>query len=187
VEVAPVVQTVVAAPACEVPCSACSTGVSQAAYVEGASVAAPADCPGCAASAGTPQYYSDSTTQPPAAPPAGPATPQPALKPEVAAPQNGTYGNEAGGTGSNQEQSVVPGPEPEENEAAGPEAEADPAAFQAPPLLGPQNDRTANRPTVDVHNAVYRQPARAAARVSTTAAKATPTVDANGWYSVKDR
>jgi hypothetical protein len=84
----------------------------------------------------------------------------------------------------------VPGPG--EDDATGPEA--DPAAtdsstlyeFQAPPLLGPQNDRTAHRPTVDIHNAVYRQPARQAVRVSTTVAKA-PLDDANGWESVKDR
>jgi hypothetical protein len=199
VEVAPVVQTVVAAPACEVPCSPCATGVSQAAYVEGAAVAAPADCPGCAASAGTPEYYSGSS-QPPAAPPAGqPETPPPSLKPPVPTPSDSTYGSGTNGTGTNgssaaEEKSVVPSPG--EDHATGPEAEPplDPAAdastsldLQAPPLLGPQNDRTANRPTVDVHNAVYRQPVRAAARVSTTAAKATPQVDANGWYSVKDR
>jgi hypothetical protein len=192
VEVAPVMQTVIAAPACETPCSACLTGVSRAAYVE----AAPADCPGCAASAGTPEYYGGSSSQPPAAPPAGqPETPPPSLKPPVeAAPEDRTYGNGSEADGAGAEQSVVPSPEADD--AAAPEAEGAAAGnedqstsldLQAPPLLGPQNDRTANRPTVDVHNAVYRQPARTAARVSTTAAKATPQVEANGWYSVKDR
>jgi hypothetical protein len=191
VELTPVVST----PACSTcsvaapcgACSACSTTVSQASYVEGA---APADCPGCAVAAGTPQYYPEATSQPPTAPAQGsPATPQPALKPEVAAPPASTYGEPTNGANSpSQEKSVMPGPaDPAEEDAAGPEA--DPAAdsstyFEAPPLLGPQNDRTANRPTVDVHNAVYSRPARQAARVSTTAAKVAPAVDANGWYAV---
>jgi hypothetical protein len=190
VELAPVVQTVVAAPACEVPCSACSTGVSQAGYVEGA----PADCPGCAATAGAPQYYEGSAT--PAPTPAGqPETPPPSLKPPVEAPANRTYGNEAEAAPSNQEKSVVPSPGTDDPEGPEADPEADPAAtgnedqstsldLQAPSLLKPQNDPMANRPTVDVHNAVYRQPARTATRVSTTAAKPAPPVDANGWYSV---
>jgi hypothetical protein len=70
--------------------------------------------------------------------------------------------------------------------------------------LGPQNDRTANRPTVDIHDAVYRQPARKATVGTTTVAKpltpastaapqtaapqtAAPQTDANGWYSVSER
>jgi len=66
----------------------------------------------------------------------------------------------------------------------------DASTYLAPPkLLGPSNDRTANRPTVDVWNAVYRQPAAGAA-VSTTVAKpvsATRTeaqIDSEGWVSV---
>jgi hypothetical protein len=119
----------------------------------------------------------------------------------VAAPAGQEYGAQrpadtADSVGA-PESSVVD-PKPEADDATGPEA--DPAAadtntfydFQAPPLLGPQNDRTANRPTVDVHNAVYSQPVRQA-RASTTAAKmatqssARPATDANGWYSVPER
>jgi hypothetical protein len=196
VEVAPVI----AAPACsacavEAPCSACSAGVSQVSYVEGAP--ATSSCANCAAEAGTPVYNSGPPA-PPASSQSGPATPQPELSGAVPEPADRSYGTQRptandGATGTSEaEKSVVPGPAPEDD-AAGPEA--DPAAstdsktsydLEAPPLLGPQNDRTANRPTVDIHNAVYRQPARQATRVSTTAAKAA-LPDANGWESVRDR
>jgi hypothetical protein len=204
VEVTPVVQTVVAAPASsaccvEAPCGGCPTCaagvVSQASYSE-ASVAS--DCPSCAATSSPVQYYGESTT-PSVSAPAGPATPQPALPANVPTPAESTYPG-ASSAQKPAESSVVD-PKPEADDAAGPEAEpeADPAAdastsyeFQAPPLIAPQNDRTANRPTVDVHNAVYSQPARQG-RVSTTAAKvatakpAAPATDANGWYSVSER
>ena len=207
VEVAPIVQTVVAAPACsacsvEAPCggcSSCAAGVSQAGYVESAPVAS--DCPSCAASSGAPYYGASAAV--PSGTISGPETPQPELSPEVAAPAGQEYGAqrpETSGTanGAQKPESSVVDPKPEADDAAGPEAEAGPEAdsgasyeFQAPPLIAPQNDRTANRPTVDVHNAVYSQPARQG-RISTTAAKvaapqAAPTVDANGWYSVAER
>jgi hypothetical protein len=51
-------------------------------------------------------------------------------------------------------------------------------------LFGPSNDKVAHRPTVDVHNAVYRQPVRNT-NVSTTVAK--PAAVANGWYGIADR
>jgi len=196
VEVAPVI----AAPACsacavEAPCSACSAGVSQVSYVEGAAPAT-SSCANCAAESGTP-VYNYGTPAPPASSQAGPPTPQPELNGAVPTPADPTYGTQRptgteGAAGSDAaEKAVSPGPA--EDDAMGPEA--DPAAstdsktsydLEAPPLLGPQNDRTANRPTVDIHNAVYRQPVRQATRVSTAAAKATLT-DANGWESVRDR
>ena len=202
VEVAPVAQTIIAAPACaacsvEAPCGGCSTctpAVSQVSYVESAPAA---DCPSCAATPSEPYYGSapaaSSTTS-------GPLTPRPELGAEIPTPAAPNYGAPAASSAQKPESSVVD-PKPEADDAAGPEAEpeADPAAdastsyeFQAPPLIAPQNDRTANRPTVDVHNAVYSQPARQG-RVSTTAAKvsaasqAAPATDANGWYSVSER
>jgi hypothetical protein len=69
------------------------------------------------------------------------------------------------------------------------DATADPnAALEAPQLLNPRNDLRANRPTVDVHHAVYRQ-AAATQRVSPAAARTTvkktqAEIDAEGWYSV---
>ncbi len=74
----------------------------------------------------------------------------------------------------------------------GPAADDASTYFPAPQLLGPTNDRTANRPTVDVWNAVYHQPAKAAS-VSTTVAKPAAIVrtrsqiDAEGWQSVPVR
>jgi hypothetical protein len=64
---------------------------------------------------------------------------------------------------------------------------ADESTLNAPQLLGPFNDQTASRPSVDVWHAVYRQPAETA-NVS-TAAKPTSQpsqaeIDAQGWYSV---
>lgn len=198
VEVTPIVTSVVAAPACsacsvEAPCggcSSCSAGVSQASYVESSPVAS--DCPSCAASAGEPYYRSSVPGQ--SGVPTGPATPQPALTPDVAEPTGRVFGAQRPDTTGttndvrNPEDSVVD-PKPEADDAAvGPEVEIpEPDAstsyeFQAPPLIAPQNDRTANRPTVDVHHAVYSSPVRHE-RVSTTAAK----VDATGWYSVSDR
>jgi hypothetical protein len=206
VEVAPVVQTVVAAPACsacsvEAPCggcSACSAGtVSQASFTAAAPVAA--DCPSCAATSSPVQYYGGSTSSPSASSgAAGPETPQPQLEGNVPTPAEPSY---PGASSAQKPESSVVDPKPEADDAAGPEAEpkADPSTdastsydFQAPPLVAPQNDRTANRPTVDVHNAVYRQPVHHG-RVSTTAAKvstasqSTPATDANGWYSVSER
>jgi len=51
--------------------------------------------------------------------------------------------------------------------------------FEAPKLFNPR-DRTANRPSVEVHNAVYSQ------QVTHHAASHVPAseVDANGWYAV---
>jgi hypothetical protein len=64
---------------------------------------------------------------------------------------------------------------------------ADESTLNAPQLLGPFNDQTASRPSVDVWHAVYRQPA-AIAKVNTSAKPAPPRsqaeVDAEGWYSV---
>jgi hypothetical protein len=77
----------------------------------------------------------------------------------------------------------APSPQPDDAVEATPPNKS--ASFDAPQLLGPVNDKTAHRPTVDVHNAVYRQPARST-NVSTTVA-AKPAMDANGWYGVANR
>jgi len=187
VEVAPVV---VADPCAA--CATCAPAVSQTVYTEGA-VAAPA-CINCAAApAGQPVYeYGGSSAQGGAN--VGPQTPQPALKPEVATPGESQYPPApppAEGTKPEEESVVDPKPEADDNDAATPPDNSTSLDFpEAPPLVPPQNDRTANRPTVDVHNAVYRQPVRQSP-VSTTAAKpvvqasSAPKMDANGWYSAR--
>lgn len=65
------------------------------------------------------------------------------------------------------------------------EPEADPAAFQAPQLLHPNNDLRANRPTVDVHHAVFRQaaPAKAVSTAARPVAKTQAELDAALWHS----
>lgn len=199
------------------PCSACagaSTVVEQAAFTSPVTTVAPSSgCSSCAESSSGAQYYPQPAATPSAIPQSaplntGPPTPQPELATEPApaagsqqygaqrpesAPANSSSSTPANGSGPNPpEQSVVePKALPDEDATTGPEA---PSALQAPPLLGPQNDRTANRPTVDIHDAVYRQPARKATVGTTTVAKpltptstAAPQTDANGWYSVSER
>lgn len=199
------------------PCSACAgstTVVEQAAFTSPVTTVAPASgCSSCAEGSGVPTYYSQPAAASAAiqqAAPAnqGPETPQPELATEPAppassqqygaqrpasAPATGNSATPKNGSGPNPpEESVIePKALPDEEATTGPE---NPSTFQAPPLLGPQNDRTANRPTVDIHDAVYRQPARKATVGTTTVAKpltptstGAPQTDANGWYSVSER
>jgi hypothetical protein len=171
-------------------------------------------CSSCAeGTSSVPSYYSQ-----PAAAPAnvlqtaplntGPSTPQPELATEPAPPvgtgvydanrpespaaasaADATKGPEAPAEKS----TLAPKPLSDSEEAPATPAASDPSTFQAPPLLGPSNNRTANRPTVDIHDAVYRQPARKATVGTTTVAKpltpasTAPQTDANGWYSVSER
>ena len=196
------------------PCSACagaSTVVDQAAFTSPVTTVAPASgCSSCAEGSGAPTYYSQPSAAPAAIPQTapvtsqGPPTPQPALTPEPAPPAgSSTYGTNRpetpaadatkGPEAPVEKSTLVPSPESDLGDEPAKPA-SDTSTFQAPPLLGPQNDRTANRPTVDIHDAVYRQPARKATVGTTTVAKpltpastASPQTDANGWYSVSER
>jgi hypothetical protein len=85
--------------------------------------------------------------------------------------------------GSGATQPAVPAAAPD------PAPVPDAATFNAPQLLGPNNDRTASRTTVDVWNAVYHQPAKTATVSHETARPAAPQrsqaeINAEGWYSV---
>ena len=199
------------------PCSACAGGttvVEQASYASPVTTVVPAagcsSCAGAAPSVPQVQYASPAPT--PAGPPpttinAGPETPQPALAPHEGTPSTALYPNSTttGTAGS----TPAATPETKPADATKTEAEktilqpqplddADPAGdkatFQAPQLLYPQNNPTANRPTVDIHDAVYRQPARKANVNTTTVAKpatpvstgSAPQTDAYGWYQVAE-
>jgi hypothetical protein len=135
-------------------------------------------CAGCASSAGTPYYE----TAPAAAAPGGSSLPQPEIGPNEAAPSEAQYpGTPVDGGGATPDVAPPATPDP------APTGEA--STFNAPQLLGPGNDRTANRPSVDVWNAVYQRPV-AKATVSHTAKRAVAPqrtqaeIDAEGWYSV---
>jgi hypothetical protein len=209
-----VIEPVVSASACSActacepaaPCSACAGAatVEQASYLSPVTTVAPATgCSSCAeAASSVPQYsYPASpatSTVPPTTSSANPPTPQPSLAeeptPAAGSQQYGaqrpeTNGAESAAPESEQEKSVVE-PKPMADEATG-----DTSTFQAPALLNPTNDRTANRPTnrptVDIHDAVYRQPVRKSNVGATTVAKpvtpvstAAPATDAHGWYAV---
>jgi hypothetical protein len=200
------------------PCSACagSTVVEQASFSSPVTTVAPASgCSSCAeGTSSVPSYYSQPAAAPASVPQTaplntGPSTPQPELATEPApAAGSGAYGtnrpetpagtsdaNAATGPEAPAEKSTLePKPLSDSEEEPAAPAASDPSTFQAPPLLGPQNNRTANRPTVDIHDAVYRQPARKATVGTTTVAKpltpvstGAPQTDANGWYSVSER
>ncbi len=133
-------------------CSSCSSGVSQPVY------GAPSTgCSSCATGSSVPSY-SPSTS-------AIPQTPQPALRPDERIPASTRYPSES----------------PESDDTSNdPSPEADASTYlEAPRLFNPR-DRSASRPTVDVHNAVYRQP------VTNHAASHAPAreVDAYGWSAV---
>lgn len=188
----PVVETPImtAAPvsACGTPdCSACAGTTT---VVEQASYAQPA-APPCSSCAGAATVIDYGSVAPAAAgiPSVGPDTGVPQL-PTTPEPPARTYGTDrpVGENGADDSKTpVAPGPAADEIEP-----QADPnASFDAPRLLDPNGvqagDRTANRPTVDVHNAVYRQPARTAAVNTTTArpiAKTQAEIDMEGWVSV---
>ncbi|BBO33035.1 hypothetical protein [Lacipirellula parvula] len=201
------------------PCSACAGGttvVEQAAYTSPVTTVVPeSGCSSCAAattSVPAVQYVTPGSVPTPAGPPpsaisAGPETPQPSLAPNEGAPAAGSqnYGAQYPGTKVDGTTNGTPAATPEAKTEAEksviepkPMGDADPAGdsatFQAPPLLGPQNNPTANRPTVDIHDAVYRQPARKANVNTTTVAKpatpvstgSAPQTDAYGWYPVAE-
>lgn len=192
------------------PCSACagSTMVEQANFTSPVTTVAPAGgCSSCAEGSGTPYYPPvGSTSVPPQTAPlnTGPPTPRPELATEPP-PAAGTspYGanrqetpaaDDTKGPEAPAEKSALePKPLSDSEEEPATPAASDSSTFQAPPLLAPQNNRTANRPTVDIHDAVYRQPARKATVGTTTVAKpltpasTAPQTDANGWYSVSER
>lgn len=135
-------------------CSTCDSGVSQAIYSEPA-----LDCSSCVGASGTPSYST--------IPSVGRETPLPELAPSEGAPSGSQYD---ANRMEIDEQPSDPAPLPEDDAST---------YFEAPKLFSPQ-DRSASRPSVDVHDAVYRQPA-AYQGVS----QATPVeVDANGWYAV---
>lgn len=183
------------------PCSSCAGGttiVEQASFSSPVTTVAPAGgCSSCTESTGQP-YYGSGASVPAASSPApvsaGPPTPQPTLAteppPAAATSPYGANREQTPASGDSEPEKLVPTPMGDE-EATPPAAGANTSTeFSAPPLLGPQNDRTANRPTVDIHDAVYRQPVRKATVGTTTVAKPVTTAapaDANGWYSVSER
>jgi hypothetical protein len=115
-------------------------------------------CASCASGSGTP-IYSDSA----------PPIPQPALRPDEVIPDNSHY--------ESQRQEST-------DSKNDPSPEADSSTFYEAPKLFNPNDRSANRPTVDVHNAVYRQP------VANHAISHAPAreVDEHGWSAIsRDR
>jgi hypothetical protein len=90
-------------------------------------------CATCATGTGA-ATYSDSA----------PATPQPRLKPDEVVPGDSLYNTQR----------------PESTDGADdPSPDVESSTFLEPPQLINPNDRSANRPTVEVHNAVYRQTA----------------------------
>jgi hypothetical protein len=111
-------------------------------------------CASCASGAGT-VTYSDST----------PPIPQPGLKPDEAIPGDSLYNTQRQESGDGSDD---PSPDP------------DSSTFLEPPQLINPNDRSASRPTVEVHNAVYRQP------VANHAVNHAPAqeVDEHGWSAV---
>jgi nicotinate-nucleotide--dimethylbenzimidazole phosphoribosyltransferase len=221
VEVQPVVDTVVASPCscpAEAPCSSCPTcptSVSQAVYADGATTTS--GCATCAESGSGPSYTfgtesaaQSSTTQGSTTQGTSSGLEQPRLPPDEAEPSTANFGappagsTGAGGSPNGAQESTggaAPSPLPDDGAASEPGTGAeskpsDTSTFyefpEAPPLMGPQNDRTAHRPTVEVHNAVYRRPVRNA-NVSTTVAKPatsssqTSAGNGGGWYSISER
>jgi len=135
-------------------CSSCSSGVSQAVY------GAPSTgCSSCAGGSGTPIYSDSSSSAPP--------TPQPALDPSERIPASSNYPSESeNSSGTSDDPSPV----------------TDSNTYLEPPKLFSPRDRSANRPTVEVRNAVYRQP------VTNHATSYAPAreleVDEHGWSAV---
>ena len=177
------------------PCSSCASAapiIEQTSYVEPNT-----GCSSCASVAAAP---TTTVTEMPAAPSQGSIVTTPgAAVPDVASPNNPPAPElktdeltpEAAGStyDANRPEDATKESPAEEGATPGPvadEPEADPAAFEAPRLLNPNNDLRANRPTVDVHHAVYRQ-ASVAKPVSTAArpvvAKTQAEMDAAAWHS----
>lgn len=204
----PVVQTVarpvlmrpvVAAPACgacsytpSCGCDTCSAGVSQAAYAE-PSYTEPA-CSSCAGGGTVTNVVPPTSSGNQSV---GPPTPQPSLTPQ-AAPVDSRYesNRQLEGSGSREAESapVNDDDDPLNEFDPGPtdtEADSSTYYYNAPQLLDPR-DRTARsssrsrKPTVEVWNAVYREPANHR-RVSQSSSPRTRTqaeIDADGWTAV---
>lgn len=172
----PTCSTCTAAPACDA-CSA-ATPVSFEQPVSG--------CSSCAASTATTPAFTTPATSFPAsgtsyptpASSSDPITPQPQLNETTPTP----YGSNFPSSGATTPV-AAPGPAAEDGKGA--------SYLEPPQLLGPNGDRTANRPSVDVWTAVYRGPATA--RSTSTSATAAPIqtrptqaeLDAQGWHAVK--
>ena len=151
-------------------CSTC--GVSQASYVESSG------CSSCAAASSGPIYSNT--------PSVGTSTPQPQLAPNEPAPAESTYRankpvtppEENGVKTDNGSDLNDPMPLPENGASES-------STLLQPPQLYHPGDRTASRPTVDIHTAVYHKPITPAP-VSTPAPRQ-PTQaeqDAAGWGPV---
>lgn len=161
--------------ACEVaaPCSSCAAST----VVEQATFAAPAAAPCSSCAQGSSITYASPA---PAAAPAAGQTPQPQLTPQEAAPLRSNYPD------------VTP---PVSTPDPGPATQpSDSSTYFEPPALFIPGDRTAsaetakpiNRaPSVNVWNAVYRQPVEVD-NVSTDGAslRSQAEIDAVGWSSV---
>ena len=133
-------------------CSSCSSGVSQAVY------GAPSTgCASCTSGAGSAVYSDSSSSAPP--------TPQPTLPSDVPIPDNSRYESQRQET---------------DDSTNDPSPEADSSTYIEPPKLFRPRDRSASRPTVEVHNAVYRQPV--ANHSASHSSK--PVVDEHGWSAV---
>jgi hypothetical protein len=95
-----------------------------------------------------------------------PLTPQPQI--DMAAPTGTGY------------PPIDPSPEGDGVDATG-------TSFEAPPLMAPENDRTARTPMVDVHTAVYRRPTTTSS-VSTAGRSASRVAVDNGeWAATGSR
>lgn len=106
--------------------------------------------------------------------------PAPELKTDELTPEaaGSTYDANKAGDETAAEPAKTPGPVADE-------PEADPAAYDAPQLLNPNGDLRANRPTVDVHHAVFRQAnvAKSVSTVSRPVVKTQAELDAAAWHS----
>ncbi|HMO86227.1 MAG TPA: hypothetical protein PKC18_15040, partial [Lacipirellulaceae bacterium] len=135
-------------------CDACSAAVAPSSVIQPASFAAPSS--GCASCNGATQFPSSTSGDP--------VTPQPTIPMDVGSPLGSGYPG-----------SLDPIPAVDSGAASG---------LQAPPLAAPVAGRTASRPSVDIHPAVYRRPATTVT-ASTSASAAAPqrAVDAASWDS----
>ncbi len=161
------------------PCSSCagSTVVEQATFAS----PAPAPCAGCAQ--GSSITFADQGVGQQQVPVNGNQTPQPALTPQEAAPLRSYYPQPQNSTQEHNVTTPDPGPATEKPSES--------STYLEPPALFIPGDRTAqetakpvNRaPSVNVWNAVYREPANADS-VSTTTGATQAEIDAAGWHSV---
>ncbi len=163
--------------ACEpaAPCSSCAAGTTVVEQATFATTVPAAPCTGCAQ--GSSVTYADSAPAPTS------QTPQPALTEQEAAPLRSNY-----------PATTTPAPHPQTPDP-GPAAEVKPSdssTYLEPPALFIPGDRTAQQetakpvnraPSVNVWNAVYREPVNADS-VSTSMGQSQAEIDAAGWSSV---